>query len=110
MLPSPRHASWSPQWQEQPAFDPSQDPPSPHEPVHENLRDSTEADLERDPVPWSGRDSPIDLNEHDKQATAAQANMFWAHAAALHALLGDDDDDEANPQQDEEEIPTVVQL
>ena len=53
--------------------------------------------------------SPIDLNEHDEQAAAAQANMFRAHAAALHTLLGDDNDDEANPQQDEEEILTVVQ-
>ena len=35
--------------------------------------------------------------------------MLRAHAAALHALLGDDNDNEANAQQDEEEMPALVQ-
>ena len=82
---SPRHAPQSPHWEEQPAFDPSRGPPS----VRENLRDST-ADSDRDSVSRSGRDSPLDLNDQDEQVAAAQANMLRAHAAALHALLGDD--------------------
>jgi len=64
-------------------------------------------DLDRNHLPQSGRNSPLDLNEQDERAAAAQENMLQAQAAALRALLGDDD--KANPQQDDEELPTLVQ-
>jgi len=91
--------------QERPHFD--QHFPSPQRELgHENPRDSP-VDLDRNHLPQSGRNSPLDLNEQDQQAAAAQENMLQAQAAALRTLLSDND--EANPQQDNEELPTLVQ-
>lgn len=100
MLPLSRQASP----QEPPDFD--QHFHSPRQELgHENSMDST-VDLDRD-LPQSGRESPLDLNEEDELAAAAQEDMLQAQAAALRALLGDDD--EANPQQDDGEIPALAQ-
>ena len=85
MLPLSRQASP----QEPPDFD--QHFPSPRRELgHENPMDST-VDLDRD-LPQSGRESPLDLNEEDELAAAAQEDMLQAQAAALRALLGDDDE------------------
>ena len=94
MLPLSRQASP----QEPPDFASDQHFPSPRRELgHKNPMDST-VDSDRD-LPQSGRESPLDLNEEDELAAAAQEDMLQAQAAALRALLGDDD--EANPQQDD---------
>ena len=100
MPPPSRQAS--PHWQEH-----EQHFPSPQRELgHENPRAGT-VDLDRDHLPQSGRDSPLDLNEQDEQDAAAQEDILQAHAAALRALLGDDE--EENPQLDDEEVPALAQ-